>query len=238
MAQNPSFIPNMTAGRGYMALAAMIFGKWHPVGALWACLLFGFLDAVSIRCRARRCRGIGAVPVQAIQALPYVLTVVLLAGFIGRAWRPRRWAGPTSRSVEMDIETHRRDELLAAARAVREAGLRTRTRALPSAPRCSTNRAASTPAATSRTPPTRRAGAPRPRAGAWWLAGGRRVLAVVVVRRGAETPSRPAAAAGRSCANLRPTTAPVWMADLTATARRAHPGRVAARSFGPHHLNP
>ncbi len=85
VAQNPSFIPNMTAGRGYMALAALIFGKWHPVGALWACLLFGFLDAISIRMQGAELPFIGAVPVQFIQALPYVLTVVLLAGFIGKS---------------------------------------------------------------------------------------------------------------------------------------------------------
>ncbi len=91
LAQNANFVPNMTAGRGYMALAAMIFGKWHPVGALWACLLFGFLDAVAIRLQGvslPAALGGGAVPVQAIQALPYVLTVVLLAGFIGRARAP------------------------------------------------------------------------------------------------------------------------------------------------------
>lgn len=92
LAQNPQFIPHMTAGRGYMALAAMIFGKWHPVGALLACLLFGFLDAVAIRLQGAilpAMLGGGAVPVQAIQALPYVLTVVLLAGFIGHAYAPR-----------------------------------------------------------------------------------------------------------------------------------------------------
>jgi simple sugar transport system permease protein len=94
LAQNPSFIPNMTAGRGYMALAAMIFGKWHPVGALFACLLFGFLDAVSIRLQGAELPLIGAVPVQAIQALPYVLTVVLLAGFIGRAVAPAALGRP------------------------------------------------------------------------------------------------------------------------------------------------
>lgn len=91
LAQNANFVPNMTAGRGYMALAAMIFGKWHPVGALWACLLFGFLDAVAIRLQGvdlPAALGGGAVPVQAIQALPYVLTVVLLAGFIGKAVAP------------------------------------------------------------------------------------------------------------------------------------------------------
>jgi general nucleoside transport system permease protein len=94
LAQNPSFIPHMTAGRGYMALAALIFGKWHPVGALWACLLFGFLDAVSIRLQGVQLPGIGAVPVQAIQALPYVLTVVLLAGFIGNAVAPKALGRP------------------------------------------------------------------------------------------------------------------------------------------------
>jgi general nucleoside transport system permease protein len=92
--QNPSFIPNMTAGRGYMALAALIFGKWHPVGALWACLLFGFLDAVSIRLQGVELPGLGAVPVQAIQALPYVLTVVLLAGFIGKSTAPAALGRP------------------------------------------------------------------------------------------------------------------------------------------------
>ena len=92
LAQNANFVPNMTAGRGYMALAAMIFGKWHPVGALWACLLFGFLDAAAIRLQGvllPQALGGGAVPVQAIQALPYLLTVILLAGFIGRTVAPR-----------------------------------------------------------------------------------------------------------------------------------------------------
>ncbi|MBL8289149.1 MAG: ABC transporter permease [Rubrivivax sp.] len=94
LAMNPSFIPNMTAGRGYMALAAMIFGKWHPVGALAACLLFGFLDTASIRLQGVPLPLVGAVPVQAIQALPYVMTVVLLAGFIGRAVAPQALGRP------------------------------------------------------------------------------------------------------------------------------------------------
>jgi simple sugar transport system permease protein len=98
LAQNPSFIPNMAAGRGYMALSALIFGKWRPVGALWACLLFGFLDAVSIRLQGVDLPpsffGGGAVPVQAIQALPYILTVVLLAGFIGHAVAPAALGRP------------------------------------------------------------------------------------------------------------------------------------------------
>jgi general nucleoside transport system permease protein len=93
LALNPQFIPNMTAGRGYMALAAMIFGKWHPVGAMLACLLFGFLDALAIRLQGASLGGV-AVPVQAIQALPYVLTVVLLAGFIGRAYAPKALGVP------------------------------------------------------------------------------------------------------------------------------------------------
>lgn len=89
LAQSASFSQNMTAGRGFMALAALIFGRWHPVRALWACLLFGFLDAAAIRLQGVDIRGIGEVPVQVIQALPYVLTVVLLAGFMGRAVAPK-----------------------------------------------------------------------------------------------------------------------------------------------------
>jgi len=94
LAQSASFVPHMTAGRGYMALAALIFGKWHPVGALWACLLFGFLDAVAIRLQGVALPLVGEVPVQWVQALPYVLTVVLLAGFIGKAVAPKALGTP------------------------------------------------------------------------------------------------------------------------------------------------
>ena len=94
LAQSAGFINDMTAGKGYIALAALIFGKWRPVPAMLACLLFGFLDAVSIRLQGADLPGIGEVPVQLVQALPYVLTVVLLAGFIGRAVPPRALGVP------------------------------------------------------------------------------------------------------------------------------------------------
>ena len=89
IAQNAAFAREMTAGQGYIALAAMIFGKWRPVSALLACLMFGFLDAVSIRLQGVELPVVGEVPVQFIQALPYILTVVLLAGFIGKAVAPK-----------------------------------------------------------------------------------------------------------------------------------------------------
>jgi ABC-type uncharacterized transport system permease subunit len=88
-AQNASFVREMTAGQGYIALAALIFGKWKPLPAMLACLMFGFLDAMAIRLQGVELPFIGEVPVQAIQALPYVLTVILLAGFIGRATAPK-----------------------------------------------------------------------------------------------------------------------------------------------------
>jgi len=94
LAQSANFSHNMTAGRGFMALAALIFGRWHPVSAFWACLLFGFLDAAAIRLQGVRLPGLGEVPVQAIQALPYVLTVILLAGFIGKAVAPQALGRP------------------------------------------------------------------------------------------------------------------------------------------------
>lgn len=88
LAQSANFSHDMTAGRGYMALAALIFGRWRPFGACGACLLFGFLDAAAIRLQGVHLGGFGEVPVQWIQALPYVLTVCLLAGFVGKSVAP------------------------------------------------------------------------------------------------------------------------------------------------------
>ncbi|TPK75529.1 ABC transporter permease [Mesorhizobium sp. B2-3-3] len=94
MVQNGGFVKDMTAGKGYIALAALIFAKWKPVNAMFACLLFGFLDALSIRLQGSPLPIIGKVPVQFMQALPYILTVVLLAGFIGKAIPPRAGGVP------------------------------------------------------------------------------------------------------------------------------------------------
>lgn len=93
IAQGSGFGNNMTAGKGFIALAALIFAKWRPVPAMLTCLLFGFLDALQIRLQNTEILGV-TVPVQAIQALPYVLTVVLLAGFIGKAVGPKAGGVP------------------------------------------------------------------------------------------------------------------------------------------------
>ena len=89
VAQSAGFNNNMSNGRGYIALAALIFAKWRPGPALLVCLLFGFLDALSFRLQGMKFPLIGEVPVQAIQVTPYVLTIILLAGFIGRAVAPK-----------------------------------------------------------------------------------------------------------------------------------------------------
>ncbi len=89
IAQNAGFSRDMTAGQGYIALAALIVGKWRAWPALGACLGFGLLDAIAIRLQGVRIAGIGEVPVQFIQVLPYALTVILLAGFLGRAIAPK-----------------------------------------------------------------------------------------------------------------------------------------------------
>ncbi|AJQ97709.1 ABC transporter permease [Gynuella sunshinyii] len=83
------FIPNMSAGKGYIALAALIFGKWRPVPAMFGCFLFGLLEAYAIRLQGVEILGIGSIPVQFIEMVPYVLTVVLLAGFIGQSRAPK-----------------------------------------------------------------------------------------------------------------------------------------------------
>jgi simple sugar transport system permease protein len=87
--QSAGFVRDMTAGKGFIALAALIFAKWRPVPAMLTCLFFGFLDALQFRLQGVKLDVIGEIPVQAIQVLPYILTVVLLAGFIGRAVAPK-----------------------------------------------------------------------------------------------------------------------------------------------------
>jgi general nucleoside transport system permease protein len=93
--QSSLFTRNMTAGRGFIALAALIFGKWRPVQTVLACLLFGFTEAVSIQMQGVVKLPSGEdIPVQFVQMVPYVLTIVVLAGFIGHSRPPRALGVP------------------------------------------------------------------------------------------------------------------------------------------------
>lgn len=85
---------DMTAGRGYIALAALIFAKWRPVACLWACLLFGFFQALALRPDIVTAILQFRVPGPILDALPYILTVLVLAGFIGKATPPRAGGEP------------------------------------------------------------------------------------------------------------------------------------------------
>lgn len=87
------FVKDMTAGRGFIALAALIFAKWRPWHALWATLLFGFLQAIALRYQNIDLAGL-VIPVQVMDALPYILTVIILAGFVGKAIPPRAGGEP------------------------------------------------------------------------------------------------------------------------------------------------
>lgn len=96
-AASSGFVRDMTAGKGYLALAALIFGKWKPWPTLGACLLFAFTDALATRLQGVALPVVGVVPVQFILALPYVLTVLLLAGFVGQAVAPKAIGVPYSK---------------------------------------------------------------------------------------------------------------------------------------------
>jgi len=88
--QSSLFTRNMTSGRGFIALAALIFGKWRPVQTLVACLFFGMTEAITIQMQGVVKLPSGDdIPVQFIQMVPYVLTIVVLAGFIGHSRPPR-----------------------------------------------------------------------------------------------------------------------------------------------------
>ena len=97
IAQNAGYLRDMSAGKGYLALAALIFGKWRPVPTMLACLLFAFTDALQIRLQGNEIPGIGQIPSQFVQAIPYVVTVLLLAGFVGKAVAPKAIGVPYSK---------------------------------------------------------------------------------------------------------------------------------------------
>ena len=87
MAVSGSFTDNMTNGRGFIGLAAMIFGRWTPVGALVASLIFGYGDALSVSLQGASLGDL-RFPVQLLSTIPYVLTVLAVAGFVGRSRAP------------------------------------------------------------------------------------------------------------------------------------------------------
>jgi len=87
------FVKDMTAGRGFIALAALIFAKWRPWYALYATLLFGLLQAVALRYQNIELGNV-VIPVQLMDALPYILTVIILAGFVGKAIPPKSGGVP------------------------------------------------------------------------------------------------------------------------------------------------
>ncbi|MEP6920949.1 MAG: ABC transporter permease [bacterium] len=88
--QSSLFTRNMTSGRGFIALAALIFGKWRPVQTMLACLLFGFTEAITIQMQGVVKLPSGEdIPIQFIQMVPYVLTIIVLAGFIGSSRPPK-----------------------------------------------------------------------------------------------------------------------------------------------------
>jgi ABC-type uncharacterized transport system permease subunit len=96
--QSSLFTRNMTSGRGFIALAALIFGKWRPAQTLLACLFFGFTEAITIQMQGVVKLPSGEdIPVQFVQIVPYVLTIVVLAGFIGHSRPPRALGRPYQR---------------------------------------------------------------------------------------------------------------------------------------------
>ena len=82
-----SFTDGMTNGKGFIGLAAMIFGRWTPVGALVASLIFGYGDALSVSLQGTSIGDL-RIPVQLLSTIPYVLTILAVAGFVGRSRAP------------------------------------------------------------------------------------------------------------------------------------------------------
>jgi len=96
--QSSLFTRGMTAGRGFIALAALILAKWKPIPVLFACLFFGLMEALTIQIQGVFKLPSGEdIPVQFIQIIPYILTIIVLAGFIGLSRAPKALGIPYSK---------------------------------------------------------------------------------------------------------------------------------------------
>jgi simple sugar transport system permease protein len=89
----PTFIEGMSSGRGFIAIAIVIFGRWNPLGVTLAALFFGFADALQVRLEAM---GMG-IPDEFLKMLPYILTIVALAGYVGKTRAPAAMGVPYRR---------------------------------------------------------------------------------------------------------------------------------------------
>ncbi len=94
--QSSLFTKSMTAGRGFIALAALILAKWRPVHVMLACLFFGFTEALTVEIQTAPWAKINGeqIPVQFIEMIPYILTIIVLAGFIGQSRAPKALGVP------------------------------------------------------------------------------------------------------------------------------------------------
>ncbi|HEY5800756.1 MAG TPA: ABC transporter permease [Burkholderiaceae bacterium] len=98
LSSNSGWVQNMTAGKGYLALAALVFGQWRPVPTVLVCFMFALTDAFQLRLQNVDLPVVGVIPSDFIQMLPYVLTVLLLAGVAGRAKAPKAIGVPFQKS--------------------------------------------------------------------------------------------------------------------------------------------
>jgi len=94
-----NFRPTLISGQGFIALAAMIFGKWKPQGAMWACLLFGGAQGLVIFLGRSDIQAVLPIPSEILSMIPFVLTLIILVTFVGKA------VAPTADGIPYDKET-------------------------------------------------------------------------------------------------------------------------------------
>jgi general nucleoside transport system permease protein len=98
LVQSGFFLRDMSAGNGYLALTALVFGNWRPLQTAAGCLMFGFFAALQVQIEGVSFPGVGKIPGSLIQMIPYVVTVVVLAGFMAKSIAPKAIGTPFVKS--------------------------------------------------------------------------------------------------------------------------------------------